>query len=57
MEQWNGMLRKSDNIAVTVVDKVFDAASATIGVRLELPNPDYSLPARLKCQVRFPGVR
>ncbi len=41
---------------VTVVDKVFDAASATIGVRLELPNPDYSLPAGLKCQVRFPGV-
>jgi RND family efflux transporter MFP subunit len=41
---------------VTVVDKVFDAASATIGVRLELPNPDYSLPAGLKCQVSFPGV-
>ncbi len=41
---------------VTVVDKVFDAASATIGVRLELPNPDYALPAGLKCQVRFPGV-
>jgi len=41
---------------VTVVDKVFDAASATIGVRLELPNHDYSLPAGLKCQVRFPGI-
>jgi RND family efflux transporter MFP subunit len=41
---------------VTVVDRVFDAASATIGVRLELPNPDYKLPAGLKCQVRFPGV-
>jgi RND family efflux transporter MFP subunit len=41
---------------VTIVDKVFDAASATIGVRLELPNPDYILPAGLKCQVRFPGV-
>jgi RND family efflux transporter MFP subunit len=41
---------------VTVVDKVFDAASATIGVRLELPNPDYALPAGLKCQVRFPGI-
>ena len=41
---------------VTVVDQVFDAASATIGVRLELPNPDYALPAGLKCQVRFPGI-
>ena len=41
---------------VTVVDKVFDAASATIGVRLELPNPDYALPAGLKCQVSFPGI-
>jgi multidrug efflux pump subunit AcrA (membrane-fusion protein) len=38
---------------VTVVDQVFDAASATMGVRLELPNPDYALPAGLKCQVRF----
>ena len=41
---------------VTVVDQVFDAASATFGVRLELPNPDYALPAGLKCQVRFPGI-
>jgi len=37
---------------VTVVDQVFDAASGTIGVRLELPNPDYAIPAGLKCQVR-----
>jgi RND family efflux transporter MFP subunit len=41
---------------VTVVDQVFDAASGTIGVRLELPNPNYTLPAGLKCRVRFPGV-
>ncbi|MDN4988482.1 efflux RND transporter periplasmic adaptor subunit [Bradyrhizobium sp. WYCCWR 13022] len=41
---------------VTVVDQVFDAASGTIGVRLELPNPNYALPAGLKCRVRFPGV-
>jgi multidrug efflux pump subunit AcrA (membrane-fusion protein) len=39
--------------AVTVVDHVFDAASGTIGVRLELPNPNYRLPAGLKCRVRF----
>jgi RND family efflux transporter MFP subunit len=41
---------------VTVVDQVFDAASGTIGIRLELPNPDYAVPAGLKCQVRFPGI-
>ncbi len=38
---------------VGVVDKVVDAASGTFGVRLELPNPDTSLPAGLKCRVRF----
>jgi membrane fusion protein (multidrug efflux system) len=41
---------------VTIVDQVFDAASGTIGIRLELPNSDYALPAGLKCQVRFPGM-
>ena len=41
---------------VTIVDRVFDAASSTIGVRLELANPGYELPAGLKCQVRFPSV-
>jgi RND family efflux transporter MFP subunit len=41
---------------VTVVDHVFDAASGTIGIRLEIPNPEFSLPAGLKCQVRFFGV-
>ena len=37
---------------VTVVDKVLDAASGTFGVRLELPNPDYKLPAGLRCKIR-----
>jgi len=41
---------------VTVVDQVFDAASGTIGVRLELPNRDYKLPAGLKCRIRFPEI-
>jgi len=41
---------------VTIVDHVFDAASGTIGIRLELPNPDYALPAGLKCRVRFTGL-
>jgi RND family efflux transporter MFP subunit len=44
------------NATVTVVDQVFDAASGTIGVRLELPNPDYALPAGLKCRARFSGL-
>lgn len=39
---------------VTVVDRVLDAASGTFGVRLELPNPDYKLPAGLRCKIRFP---
>lgn len=38
---------------VVVADRVIDAASSTIGVRLELPNPDYTIPAGLKCKVRF----
>ncbi len=39
---------------VVIVDRVIDAASGTIGVRLELPNPDYRIPAGLKCKVSFP---
>jgi len=38
---------------VKVVDQVVDAASGTFGVRLELPNPGYRLPAGLRCKVRF----
>ncbi len=40
---------------VTVVDPVVDAASGTFGIRLELPNDDQSLPAGLRCKVRFEG--
>ncbi len=38
---------------VKVVDRVVDAASGTFGVRLELPNPERSVPAGVKCKVRF----
>jgi RND family efflux transporter MFP subunit len=41
--------------SVTVVNPVVDAASGTFGVRLELPNPGYRLPAGLKCKVRLPA--
>ena len=38
---------------VKVVDNVFDPASRTFGVRLNLDNSDYSLPAGLRCQLKF----
>lgn len=38
---------------VQIVDKVVDSASGTFGVRLELPNPSGSIPAGVKCKVRF----
>jgi RND family efflux transporter MFP subunit len=40
---------------VTIVDRVIDAASGTFGVRVELKNPKYEIPAGLKCRVRFFG--
>ncbi len=38
---------------VTVVDKILNPANETFGVRLELPNPQLTLPAGLKCHLRF----
>jgi RND family efflux transporter MFP subunit len=38
---------------VTIIDRVFDAASGTFGIRLELPNPGNKLPAGLRCRVQF----
>jgi RND family efflux transporter MFP subunit len=35
---------------VTMVDKVIDPASNTFRVQLELPNPDFALPAGLRCK-------
>jgi membrane fusion protein (multidrug efflux system) len=43
----------SHQAKVVVVDKVIDAASGTIGVRLQLPNPDNKIPAGIKCSVVF----
>ena len=40
--------------SVEVVDLVLDAASGTFGVRLALPNPDFVLPAEIRCEARFP---
>lgn len=36
---------------VSVIDRVFDIASGTFGVRLQLPNPDHALPAGQRCTV------
>ncbi len=36
---------------VVVVDKVIDAASGTLGVRLQMPNRDNRIPAGIKCSV------
>jgi RND family efflux transporter MFP subunit len=38
---------------IVVVDRVIDAASGTLGVRLEMPNPGNTIPAGLKCTVSF----
>lgn len=38
---------------VTVIDRVFDAASGTFGMRLELPNPGNKLPAGLRCRLEL----
>jgi len=41
---------------VVIVDRVLDAASGTFGIRLQLPNRKYKLPAGLRCKVDFSGV-
>jgi RND family efflux transporter MFP subunit len=41
---------------VKVVDQVFDAASSTFGVRVELGNADQALPAGHRCKVTFAGL-
>ncbi|WP_375174968.1 efflux RND transporter periplasmic adaptor subunit [Pseudooceanicola sp.] len=38
---------------ITVIDNVFDASTGTFGIRLELPNADFALPAGLRCTVQF----
>jgi len=42
---------------VVVIDSVFDSASGTFGVRLELPNATANLPAGIRCRVDFPALR
>jgi RND family efflux transporter MFP subunit len=42
-------LEGSYRATVTVVDQIFDVASGTFGVRLELPNPVGAVPAGVRC--------
>ena len=39
--------------AVTVVDRLVDAASNTFGVRLELKNSEVEIPGGIRCEIRF----
>jgi RND family efflux transporter MFP subunit len=41
---------------VVLVDNIIDAASNTFRVRLTLPNPDYSIPAGVRCSANFDGI-
>lgn len=41
---------------VKVVDRVYDAASGTFGVRLELPNRGGGIAGGQRCRVEFPGL-
>lgn len=41
---------------VSVVDPVADAASGTLGVRLEVANPHRTLPAGVSCKAEFPEL-
>ena len=42
---------------VRVIDRVFDAASGTFGVRLELPNPQGAVPGGIRCQADFSQLK
>jgi len=46
-------LEGSYRATVTVVDQIFDVASGTFGVRLELPNPEGTVPAGVRCTMIF----
>lgn len=44
---------KGWDVRVNQVDEVIDAASGTFGVRLLLANPEYKIPAGLRCNLKF----
>jgi len=48
-----GFEDKTFDAMVRRIDPVADAASATYGVLLELPNPDLTIPSGVRCQLDF----
>lgn len=46
-------LQGSYQAKVSVVDQIFDAASGTFGVVLEIPNPDGKIPAGTRCLIEM----
>ena len=44
---------KKELATVDAVDRIGDAAAGTFGVRLELPNPEGTIPAGVKCQIKL----
>jgi len=42
---------------IKVIDSVFDSASGTFGVRLEMPNAGAKVPAGIRCKVDFAALR
>ena len=46
-------IKGAHNGTVIAVDRVFDAASGTFGVRISLENRNFELPAGLRCRVAF----
>jgi RND family efflux transporter MFP subunit len=54
--KWEAPVGGTQRARVTVVDPVVDAASGTIGVRLEVANPNRELPAGTQCSVSFPSL-
>lgn len=49
-------LQGSFEAKVDVVDRVFDAASGTFGLRLSLPNPELGIPAGHRCKPEIADV-
>lgn len=52
-EVWSDSVNGKWQAKVSRVDRVADVASGTFGVRLILENPDYKIPAGLRCRINF----
>lgn len=50
---WADAIGQQWQAKVSRIDRVADVASGTYGVRLSLDNPDYQIPAGLRCKVSF----